>query len=182
MLFGLFKRRPRQAAVTAYNEIVAQARQPAFYAHLDVPDTVDGRFDILLIHIVLYFRRLRGENKEVATFSQEVFDHFVADMEGSLREMGVSDTRVPKKVRAMGEAFYGRAEAYSTALDDTDRAALGEAIGRNVFPDTPQPVAQARLADYMIEAGRRLEAVPTADLTGAKMDWPDPRAFADAQA
>jgi len=96
--------------------------------------------------------------------------------------MGVSDTRVPKKVRAMGEAFYGRAEAYSTALDDTDRAALGEAIGRNVFPDSPQPVAQARLADYMIEAGRHLEAVPTADLTAAKLDWPDPAAFADARA
>ncbi|GGB56643.1 ubiquinol-cytochrome c chaperone [Roseibium aquae] len=178
MLFGLFKRPPGKAAVSAYNEIVAQARQPAFYADLGVPDTIDGRFDILLIHSVLFFRRLRGEGKEVAKFSQEVFDYFVADMEGSLREMGISDTRVPKKVRAMGEAFYGRAEAYSTALDDQDRTSLAEAIGRNVFPETPNPVAQDQLADYMIEAGRMLSEVPAGDLMAAKMTWPDAKAFA----
>ena len=108
MVFGLFRRRSREAEHKVYCEIVAQARQPTFYADFLVPDTIDGRFDLIVMHAVLYFRRMRGEGAKVAEFTQEVFDLFFQDMDASLREMGVSDTRVPKKVKVMGEAFYGR--------------------------------------------------------------------------
>ncbi|MBO6756017.1 MAG: ubiquinol-cytochrome C chaperone [Roseibium sp.] len=176
MLFGLFKKRNRDAELAVYSQIVAQARQPVFYTKFCVPDTVDGRFDLILMHAVLYFRRLRGEPKDVAAFSQSVFDFFFQDMDGSLREMGISDTRVPKKVRVMGEAFYGRAEAYSSAIDDEDLDALGAAIGRNVFPGNPEPVAQMGLAHYMVVAAKHLAAQPTDVFLSGQIDWPDPAA------
>lgn len=174
MLFGLFGRRNQDAELAIYSQIVAQARQPSFYTTYCVPDTINGRFDMVLVHAVLYFRRLRGEGKKVAAFSQAVFDIFMQDMDGSLREMGVSDTRVPKKVRRMGEAFYGRAEAYSSALNDGDVAALAAAIGRNVFPDAEEPVAQEALAHYMIRAAEQLAAQQTDVLIEGQIDWPAP--------
>jgi len=179
MLFGLFRRRKRDAEHKVYCEIVAQARQPVFYTGFHVPDTIDGRFDLIVAHAVLYFRRMRGEGKEVAEFTQYVFDLFFQDMDASLREMGVSDTRVPKKVRVMGEAFYGRADVYIPAIDSGDGDALAEALGRNVFPDSPEPVAQKRLAYYMLETADRLAGQTVQDLTAGEIDWADPAAFRD---
>ena len=172
MVFGLFRRRSRDAEHKVYCEIVAQARQPAFYSALLVPDTVDGRFDMIIAHAVLFFRRLRNENAEVSEFSQNVFDLFFHDMDASLREMGVSDTRVPKKIKAMGEAFYGRADAYIPAIDADDDKALAAALGRNIYTDTKEPVAQLRLARYLIAAARNLENLSTKDLVGAAISWP----------
>jgi len=177
MLFGLFRRRSRDREHKAYCEIVAQARQPVFYRDFLVPDTIDGRFDLIVAHAVLYFRRLRGEGREISEFSQSVFDLFFQDMDASLREMGVSDTRVPKKVKVMGEAFYGRADAYIPAIDDGDAEELAEALGRNVYPDTPEPVAQKRLAHYLLEAAKRLDAQPVQGLIEGTIDWPDPERF-----
>jgi len=179
MIFGLFRRRSRDAEHKVYCEIVAQARQPVFYTDFLVPDTIDGRFDLIVAHAVLFFRRLRGEGKEVAEFSQEVFDLFFQDMDASLREMGVSDTRVPKKVKVMGEAFYGRADVYTPAIDDGNVEALAEALGRNIFTDSPEPLAQTRLAHYMLQAARDLEAQPAAELMKGQVGWPDPERFKD---
>jgi cytochrome b pre-mRNA-processing protein 3 len=178
MLFGLFRRRSRDREHKAYCEIVAQARQPVFYRDLLVPDTIDGRFDLIVAHAVLYFRRLRGEGKEVSEFSQNVFDLFFQDMDASLREMGVSDTRVPKKVKVMGEAFYGRADAYIPAIDDGDADGLAEALGRNVYPDRPEPLAQKRLAHYLLEAARQLDGQSVESLAEGTIAWPDPDRFA----
>ncbi|WP_428645499.1 ubiquinol-cytochrome C chaperone family protein [Roseibium sp.] len=177
MLFGLFRRRSRDAEHRVYSEIVAQARQPVFYTDFLVPDTIDGRFDLIVAHAVLYFRRMRSEGKTVSDFTQTVFDLFFQDMDASLREMGVSDTRVPKKVRVMGEAFYGRADAYITAIDGGDIQALAEALERNIFTDNPEPVAQMRLAHYILQAASGLEAQTVADLMSAKIVWPDPETF-----
>lgn len=174
MLFGLFKRRNQDAELGVYSQIVAQARQPAFYTDYSVPDTIDGRFDMVLMHAVLYFRRLRGEGKQVAEFSQTVFDIFIQDMDASLREMGVSDNRVPKKVRKMGEAFYGRAEAYSSALNENDVEALAAAIGRNLFPETEEPIAQKKLATYMINASEKMAVQPIEQLLKGQIGWPAP--------
>lgn len=179
MLFGLFRRRTRDAEHRVYCEIVAQARQPVFYTDFLVPDTIDGRFDMIVAHAVLYFRRMRGEGKKIAEFSQNVFDLFFQDMDASLREMGVSDTRVPKKVKVMGEAFYGRADVYTPPIDSGNVDELAEALGRNIYADNPEPVAQTRLAHYMLEAANRLSGQSTQDLMGGKIDWPDPEAFKD---
>lgn len=178
MVFGLFRRRSREAEHKVYCEIVAQARQPVFYTDFLVPDTIDGRFDLIVVHAVLYFRRMRGEGEKVSDFAQGVFDLFFQDMDGSLREMGVSDTRVPKKVKVMGEAFYGRADAYIPAIDDGNVDELAAALGRNLFPEQPEPVAQTRLARYTLDAAKRLEDQPTGDLMNGTLVWPAPEAYA----
>jgi len=178
MVFGLFRRRSRDAEHKVYCEIVAQARQPVFYTDFLVPDTIDGRFDLIVMHAVLYFRRMRGEGAKVAEFTQDVFDLFFQDMDASLREMGVSDTRVPKKVKVMGEAFYGRADVYIPAIDNGDPEELAAALGRNIYPDNPEQVAQKRLAYYALEAAKILAEQPTAALMDGNLTWPDPNAFA----
>jgi len=179
MLFGLFRRRSHDAEHRIYCQIVAQARQPVFYTGFLVPDTIDGRFDLIVAHAVLYFRRMRGEGKAVSTFAQNVFDLFFLDMDASLREMGVSDTRVPKKVKVMGEAFYGRADVYIPAIDSDDAEELARVIGRNIYPDNPEPFAQQRLALYMLESARRLSGQPAETLMNGTIEWPDPDAFAN---
>ncbi|TYC63493.1 ubiquinol-cytochrome C chaperone [Rhodobacterales bacterium] len=178
MLFGLFRSRPREEEHETYCEIVAQARQPAFYTDFLVPDTIDGRFDLIVAHAVIYFRRMRGEGKAASTFAQNVFDLFFSDMDASLREMGVSDTRVPKKVKQMGEAFYGRADAYIPPIDAGDSDALAEALDRNIYTEAPEQIAQKRLALYLLEAGRLLAEQPVDDLMKGRIAWPDPERFA----
>lgn len=179
MPFGLFRRRSRDAQHKVYCEIVAQARQPVFYSDFLVPDTVDGRFDLIVLHAVLYFRRMQGEGEKTAEFTQDVFDLFFQDMDASLREMGVSDTRVPKKVRVMGEAFYGRADAYMAAIDKTDADELAVGLGRNIYPDQEEPIAQKRLAHYVLAAAEGLAAQATPDLLVGTIAWPDPEMFRD---
>src|SRR5262249_18838863 len=121
MIFRLFRRDPQAATIAAlYGAIVAQARNPAFYLEYGVPDTPEGRFDMIVLHLALVCRRLgRAQGPDQAparSVSQAVFDMFCRDMDHNLREMGVSDIGVPKKMRKLGEAFYGRLDAYDRAL------------------------------------------------------------------
>ncbi len=172
ILDRLFRRSPvQQAADILYGKAVAQARQPAFYAEAGVPDTLDGRFDMITIHLVLAMRRLKA--KDQAALSQALFDTFFKNMDGALREMGVGDLTVPKRIRAMAEAFYGRVTAYETAFDDKAEAgALALAVARNVFreeTDVPSPGAQA-IADYMMRLDSHFGALDTEVLMGG--DWP----------
>ncbi|MBO0345996.1 ubiquinol-cytochrome C chaperone [Roseibium sp. CAU 1637] len=179
MLFGLFRRKSREAEHKVYCEIVAQARQPVFYQDYGVPDTLDGRFDMIVLHSVLLFRRLRGEGEKVAYFAQNVFDLFFKDMDASLRELGVSDVRVPKKIKAMGEAFYGRADSYMTAIEASDVEALGAAIARNVFPDLDNaPDGALALARYMIASAGSMDALETQAILAANLGFADAEAFA----
>lgn len=182
MVFGLFRRRTQPSEYALYGAIVAQARQPVFYADLGAPDTVDGRFDMIILHAMLLFRRLQGEGKEAVAVSQSVFDIFFADMDGSLREMGISDNAVPKKVKRMAEAFFGRAAAYGAAIDAGDLNALAAAIDRNFFPESSSPAAALALARYAMAAGPVLAAVPVGDVLAAKLSWPDPQSVAEGSA
>ena len=93
-----------------YGMIVTQAREPLFYRDLGVPDTVNGRFDLLVLHLWMVLHRLKSM-EGAADLSQALFDHFCDDMDANLREMGVGDLTVPKRMRAFGEAFYGRPAA-----------------------------------------------------------------------
>jgi cytochrome b pre-mRNA-processing protein 3 len=180
-----FRRYRRSANIAAlYGMIVAQAREPAFYRAYGVPDTVEGRLDMIVLHLVLLLRALaQGPAGSGAPadkgLSQEVFDHFCQDIDGNLREMGIGDLAVPKHMQRVGEAFYGRAKAYESALDEDDVAALEVAVARNVF-GTSEPAAGARrLATYMVEARHRLAAgnlglLEPAALARAKLDFPHP--------
>ncbi|MCC6947553.1 MAG: ubiquinol-cytochrome C chaperone [Bradyrhizobiaceae bacterium] len=150
MFAALRRRRERQATIDRlYGAIVAQARLPEFYSGLHVPDTLEGRFDLLVLHVYFVFRRLAGD-AEARAVGQAVFDRFVEDMDDSLREMGTGDLAVPKRMRAMGEAFYGRAEAYDLALRDADDARLAGALLRNVYAGEESAAPAARkLARYV---------------------------------
>lgn len=136
---------PRGTIEAIYGMIVTQVREPLFYRDLGVPDTVNGRFDLLLLHLWMVLRHLRTIEGG-AELAQAVFDHFCADMDANLREMAVGDLTVPKKMRALAEAFYGRVAAYDLALaDSTD--ALAKAIDRNIF-DGGDAANARRLAAY----------------------------------
>ncbi|QNT68094.1 ubiquinol-cytochrome C chaperone family protein [Defluviicoccus vanus] len=141
-----------------YREIVAQARSPIFYEAYAVPDTPDGRFDMIALHAALLMHRLRGDTSVPPAVAQAVFDHMFAEFDESLREMGVGDLRVGKVVKGMARAFYGRLGSYGTCLDQSDQAGLGEALRRNVYR---HGVADERvigaLADYVIGEAARLK-------------------------
>src|SRR5512135_239165 len=119
MRFPFFRRPERPDTIsTLYGTIVAQARLPVFYRDYAVPDTVNGRFDLIVLHLVLAFDRLT-QDPVLPRLGQGVFDRFCQDMDHNLREMGIGDLKVPKEMRRIGEAFYGRAQAYRAALAAT---------------------------------------------------------------
>lgn len=168
-------RKPRQAPrgtiETIYGMIVTQAREPAFYRDLDVPDTVNGRFDLLLLHLWLLLQRLRTAEGG-ADLSQAMFDRFCEDMDDNLREMGVGDLTVPKRMRAFGEAFYGRCQAYDLAMEEGSEA-LASAICRNIF-NGAQPEQARRLAAYAMATEVVLSRTDGAALLGASLVFPSP--------
>ena len=164
MLRRLFERRPAPGQVL-YEAIVAAARQPFLYEDHAVPDTVDGRFDMIALHMFLVLDRLEGE--EFRSLRQSTTDAFFLDMDRSLREMGAGDLSIAKKVRKMAEAYYGRIQAYATAVKDGE-APLAAALARNVFPDTPA-VDASGLARYVIAARGRLALQAAEDIAAARM-------------
>jgi cytochrome b pre-mRNA-processing protein 3 len=151
-------RKPRYAPARTieaiYGMIVTQAREPLFYRDLGVPDTVNGRFDLLLLQMWIVLRHLRGIEGG-AEITQAVFDRFCADMDANLREMAVGDLTVPKKMRSLGEAFYGRVAAYDRGLGE-GADALATAIDRNIL-DGGDTANARRLAIYAQAAVASLE-------------------------
>jgi cytochrome b pre-mRNA-processing protein 3 len=142
--FGLARRsRHEHAGFRLYTAAVAAAREPALYQSLGVADTLDGRFDLVCLHAYLLVRRLQREAEPGPALAQAVFDAMFSDMDVSLREMGVGDLSVGRRVRAMWEAFNGRAHAYDAALVAGDSAALEAALVRNVWRGAPPPAGCA---------------------------------------
>ncbi len=158
-----------------YRAIVAQARRPALYAQFDVPDTVEGRFEMVVLHSVLLFHRLRRDDQAGQLVSQKVFDVFVTDMDRSLREMGVGDLSIPKRMKAMGRSFFGRLEAYGKPLADADNNALIEALQRNLFPDEPpSPAKTSQLAAYVLRVATDLHRQSFAAMKKGRLGFPEP--------
>ncbi|MDB2668886.1 hypothetical protein N9Y74_03330 [Alphaproteobacteria bacterium] len=130
----------------AYLSIVQQARAPDLYAADKAPDSFDGRFDMMSVHVHLVLRRLRQEGVARDEIGQALFDLFFADMDQSMREAGVGDLGVGKKIRKMAQAYYGRAAAYDEAMGKQAPAkasamrkkALGEVLARNLYPEAPE--------------------------------------------
>ena len=126
------KRRERESARLLYEGVVRQARSSLLYAKGGVPDTVDGRFEMVVFHTYAVVSRLMAGEERLQRIAQYLFDVMVVDMDRSLREMGVGDLSVGKKVKAMAEAYYGRSRAYDLALAGED-GALAQTLKRNVF-------------------------------------------------
>jgi cytochrome b pre-mRNA-processing protein 3 len=173
ILQKLFGRGPaRVAGEKLYHAAITQARQPAFYTDLGAPDTVEGRFELYTLHVVLVLNRLRGLGGEAGEASQALFDTYVQALDDALREMGVGDLSVGKKMRKLGEAFYGRAKAYQAALADGDQAAITALIGRTVYEGETAGAAD-QLADYVQRSAALLATLPQEDVLAAQLVWPE---------
>jgi cytochrome b pre-mRNA-processing protein 3 len=170
----LRRRRHERLGFELYGAVVAAAREPFLYRDLGVPDTLDGRFDLVGLHAFLVIRRLTALPPPGPDVAQAVFDAMFADMDINLREMGVSDLTVGKRVKAMWEAFHGRAAAYSAALS-ADDPALAEALVRNVWRgQAPDGDAPLRLAGLVRRHAAMLDALPESALYAAGLRFPTP--------
>lgn len=152
---------------TIYGMIVARAREPGFYEVFGVPDTVDGRFDLLVLHLWMVLRRLRAGGQ--TQLAQGLFDHFCNDMDANLREMGVGDLTVPKRMQKFGEAFYGRSTAYDAAME-AGHEALAQALCKNVLNGKKLEEAR-RLASYVETTLADLSARDEADFISGKWQF-----------
>ncbi|AZO08308.1 MULTISPECIES: ubiquinol-cytochrome C chaperone family protein [unclassified Mesorhizobium] len=171
-LFGRERHANRAITEALYAQIVAAARQTVFYSEWNVPDTPLGRFEMLSLHMYLVQHRLRAEAGAAAEVAQVLIDEFFLDVDHSLRELGVSDVGVPKRMKKLAKMFYGRTAAYDDALKDDDRAALAAALARNVRPDAgPWPQASS-LAAYVSEASRQLAGQSTESIVAGTLAFP----------
>jgi cytochrome b pre-mRNA-processing protein 3 len=171
VLASLFRRRPAEAVVALYRAAVAQARQEGFYRRLGVPDSVDGRFELVALHLWLLCRRLQDE-PTAARFAQDLVEVFFADMDVSLRELGAADIGVGRRVKRMVEAFHGRAAAYDHALLEGP-AALNAALTRNLYGTVePSAEALAAAARYLLAAEDSLRQQASAELLAGRASFP----------
>lgn len=154
-----------------YGNIVAAARQPRFYAEWGVPDTPLGRYEMMSLHLFLLLRRLRDETGPARDVAQELTDEFFKDVEHSIRELGIGDAGVPKRMKKLARMFYGRVESYESAMNAGDRAALAAALARNVQPEQADWPHAAAMADHAFAVEAALAAQPLAALMSGKADF-----------
>jgi cytochrome b pre-mRNA-processing protein 3 len=174
-MLRLFRPRFHPATIDSlYGVIVAQARLPDFYEEFGVADSVDGRFELIVLHLALVTRRVSREAGGAA-LGTALVDRFGRDMDDNLREMGVGDLTVPKKMKRMFEALYGRTRIYQSALDETGSDALDAALARNVFGGRGGAVA--RLAAYVRRAARDLDAADIRQILAGRLAFPPPHAI-----
>ncbi len=148
-LIGLKRRAPEVGDL--YACIVAQARQKPFYQDFGVPDTPNGRFEMITLHAYFVMRRLKEIGEEGTDLSQALFDHFFTDMDRNLREMGVGDLSVGKKIKSLAISVYGRIKAYDDGLaGEADE--LAEALKRNLYADVTPEDDQVRDMDAYVRA------------------------------
>ncbi len=179
----MFSRNPHTAAARQlYEAVVAQSRQPELYRGFAVPDSVDGRFEMLLLHSFLVFNRLKGQGDPAKDFGQTLFDLMVFHLDQSIRVSGVGDLKVGPRLKAMGEAFYGRSQAYETALASEQESSLEEALARNVYgssrdedSSTPGEAVLKALAGYTREAAESLAEQPLSALLSGHIEFPRPQ-------
>jgi cytochrome b pre-mRNA-processing protein 3 len=168
------RRRLRARARTLYAEIARAAREPGFYQGLGVSDTLDGRFDLIVLHAHLVLRRLKGAGGQGRALGQALFDTMFGEMDEALRELGVGDLSVGRKIRAMTDAFYGRALAYEEALQPSeDNALLEAALARNVYRGkAPSVAALGALASYVRALDQALSRSTDDAVMMAAIAWP----------
>jgi cytochrome b pre-mRNA-processing protein 3 len=178
MILPLFRRNRRNDSIDRlYGAIVAQARLPVFYAGYNVPDSVEGRLDMIMLHTVLLLGRVNGEGELLNALGQAVFDRFCQDMDDNLREMGVGDLAVPKQMQRIAGAFYGRAKAYQAAMAASDPAVLVDTLRRNIYQDGPGTESFAwSLATYVRDATAHLRMIDNAVLATGEVSYPEPAA------
>ncbi len=174
-LFGVRRlrrtNRHERAGFALYSTAVAAARDPWFYRALAVPDTLDGRFDLIALHVFLLIQRLQHAEEPGPVLAQAVFDAMFSDMDNNLREIGVSDLSVGKRVRAMWEALHGRSKAYASAIGTEDAGVLASALARNVWRNAAPQGAAASLARLVLAQARHLAEQPLTALVAGSVHF-----------
>ncbi|KAB2725485.1 ubiquinol-cytochrome C chaperone [Ochrobactrum sp. 695/2009] len=176
MILQLFRRKSKAneaIMLRVYEVIVAAARQKRFYAQFQVPDTPLGRYEMLSLHIFLALHRMRGENRALADLAQEIADEFFKDVDHSLRELGIGDQGVPKRMKKLARMFYGRVAAYGEALDANDGDALAAALTRNIRPDLEFWPHAHHLAAYVLACRDRLQKIADDALAAGDISYMD---------
>ncbi len=154
-----------------YEAVVDQARMPEFYLQAGVPDTLDGRFELIALHAFVVLRRLKIEHDRTKALAQALFDRMFDDMDRSLREMGAGDLGVGRRVKAMASAFYGRIGAYETGLAGDD-AVLHAVLARNLYGTiTPDPACIETIACYLRTQIDHIDSLPLDRLMGGDIDF-----------
>lgn len=171
-LFGRDRNANRVIAGALYDSIVAAARQEHFYSQWNVPDTPLGRFEMVSLHMFLFQHRMRGDAGPSRDIAQVLIDDFFQDVDHSLRELGIGDLGVPKRMKKLARMYYGRTAAYADALGHGDRDALAAALARNVRPESENWPEAGQLADYVITADKLLGEQNDADIRGGAVRYP----------
>lgn len=174
-LAKMFRRRD-PAANPLYGQIVAQARRPDFYQAGGVPDTVQGRFEMIALHMFLVLHRLKREGEQGADLAQDLFDLMFQDMDRNLRELGTGDLAVGKRIKALAKGLYGRIAAYERGLAQGPGAEpLEEALARNIFANEQVlPGALAALADYLRRAAKSLASQSYEEISAGRLAFVAP--------
>jgi len=158
-----------QRAAKLYGSAVAQARSPAFYEGCGVPDTIEGRFELIVLHLFIVLERLRAEGEEGRQLGQALLEAFVSDMDDSMRELGIGDLSVPRRIKKTAAAVAERVEDYRSAVAGQDRQALVEALGRHV---SLQPAGAVRLAGYVRAILQTLASAGGARILAGEIEFP----------
>ncbi|MEH3125926.1 ubiquinol-cytochrome C chaperone family protein [Agrobacterium cavarae] len=177
MVFGLFRKKNNNRAIVdrQYSILTQAARQPGFYLHMGVPDTVMGRFEMLAVVMILYFRRTKGASVSGQEIAQEIVDAFFQDLDHSMRELGIGDQGVPKRMKKFAGMFYGRLESYAAAIDGADADALAAALRRNIYPQAYEAAPDMRaLSKWMMSASEMLSAQPEDAVATGTVTLPSP--------
>ena len=175
MKFSFFRKDPAlEAGEALYSAIVEQARQPVLFEAFATPDTVEGRFEQVALHTFLVLRRLKGPESDRKRVAQCLFDAMFRNMDDAMRELGVGDMAVARKIRKLAENFYGRVGAYEDGIKDGDEAdTLARALGRNIFENEDAPTAPL-LARYVRDCVADIEGQPLSRIIGGIVKFPAP--------
>jgi cytochrome b pre-mRNA-processing protein 3 len=172
VFFSARRRSEREAAERIYAACREAARRPALYLELGVPDTLDGRFEMMAFALFPVLDRLMHAPGEEPELARLVSESLVDDMDAVFREMGMADTAVPKRMKTLYRSFAGRMSAYRQGMEGGE-AALAEAVARNVFPDAPPDERAQDLATYLKAATEVLAAADISDLRRGAVPFPE---------
>lgn len=171
-LFGRQRQANRAIIEALYGQIVAAARQTFFYSDWNVPDTPLGRFEMLSLHMFLFQHRLHGESGVAGELAQTLIDEFFTDVDHSLRELGISDVGVPKRMKKLAKMYYGRTAAYADALERNDEGDLAAALSRNVRPEVAVWKEAAQMAAYVMRARDALAGQSSQAICLGELSYP----------
>ena len=171
------KRQRRDVVHELYLGVCEQARKPLFFKNLSVPDTLEGRFDMITLHAFLVMRRLKTVGDGGRRVSQLLHDVLFADIDQSLRESGVGDFGIGHKINRLSKTFFGRLLAYDLALEAADAGdeALIDALRRNVYGrGDPGSKILLRMARYVVAQSAALATTPSSDILQGRLVFIDP--------